>query len=135
MRGAKGGFWNLLLERFRMRRLKKKKLKNEEEKLNDLKIIKEINNKKKKEKEIIINCYIKENKKKYKLEKIPKKVKIVNIHKVKIPTYYKECLGSFAKGISDNDTGEKLKGMEFIWCRGNFMPTKEMIKLKKWYTE
>ena len=66
---------------------------------------------------------------------IPKKVKIVNIHKVKIPTYYKECLGSFAKGISDNDTGEKLKGMEFVWCRGNFMPTKEMIKLKKWYTE
>jgi len=69
LRGAKGGFWNFLLERFRMRRLKKKKIKNEEQKLNDLKTINEINKKKKNEKEIIINYYIKENKKKYRLEK------------------------------------------------------------------
>lgn len=38
--------------------------------------------------------------------------------------YYVECLGSFAKGVNDDATGEKLMGMEYIWCRGNYQKEK-----------
>ncbi|MBQ7140808.1 MAG: hypothetical protein IJO32_04835 [Bacilli bacterium] len=93
MKGSKGGFWNLLLERFRMRRIKKKKIKNEEQKLNDLKTIKEINNKQKKEKEIIVNYYIKEKNKKYKLEKTSNKVKIKNPEKIIVVKPQKKKVG------------------------------------------
>lgn len=38
--------------------------------------------------------------------------------------YYVECLGSFAKVVSDKETGEKIVGMEYIWCRGNYQKEK-----------
>jgi len=41
--------------------------------------------------------------------------------KVDIPIYYKEILGKFPKGVTDEETGAKLMGTEFIWCRGNYI--------------
>lgn len=121
LKGAKGGFWNLLLERFRMRRIKKKKIKNEEQKLNDLKTKKEINNRKKKEKEIIINYYIKENKRKYKLEKIPKKGKIKNSKKIIVTKEQKKKVV-----INQNEIEKKN-----IIKENNEQKVKSMIEKKK----
>lgn len=38
--------------------------------------------------------------------------------------YYVECLGSFGKGVTDNENGGKLMGREYIWCRGNYQGEK-----------
>ncbi len=38
--------------------------------------------------------------------------------------YYVECLGSFGKGVTDDESGEKLMGREYIWCRGNYQGEK-----------
>lgn len=39
------------------------------------------------------------------------------------PVFYKTFLGEFNKGQDDN-MGSKLKGREYIWCRGNYIPEK-----------
>ncbi len=38
--------------------------------------------------------------------------------------YYVECLGSFGKGVTDDENGGKLMGREYIWCRGNYQGEK-----------
>ena len=38
------------------------------------------------------------------------------------PEYYVIDLGEFDKGVVSNESGAKLKGREYIWCRGNYIP-------------
>lgn len=38
------------------------------------------------------------------------------------PVFYVNSLGEFDKGAVSADNGTKLKGKEFIWCRGNYIP-------------
>ena len=38
------------------------------------------------------------------------------------PIFYKECLGEFYKGVNVTEEGERAKGREYIWCRGNYIP-------------
>lgn len=39
----------------------------------------------------------------------------------KNPEFYIVCLGEFDKGAVNSEDGTKLKGKEFIWCRGNYI--------------
>lgn len=37
------------------------------------------------------------------------------------PEFYVTCLGEFDKGAMDSENGTKLRGREYIWCRGNYI--------------
>ena len=39
------------------------------------------------------------------------------------PVFYKIFLGEFYKG-ADDKVGQRMKGREYIWCRGNYIPEK-----------
>ena len=53
-------------------------------------------------------------------ERTDEEGKVIPANKIN-PVYYKLKLGEYDKGIREDSVGS-TKGVEYVWCRGNYLP-------------